>query len=589
MSMRWNLDNLYTSLESEEFKNDMERVDKEIGSIREWAETNLKDTQNPVRKIEEYITKKNEFYDLFTRLSDFTGLTLSVDAKNEKAQQFDEILDKKITEITEPDVNFKKWLSELLNIDGIISSSNILEEHRFYITELLDKAKYILSEKEEIVISRMKNTGSGAFAKLQQILTSTLLVDISIDGEKKRLPIPVIRNMAHDKNPDIRKTAYEAELISYREIEESSAACLNGIKGEVITTSQMRGYKSPLHKTLEDSRMDFKTLNTMISAIKESLPMFQKYYLKKAELLGYKKGLPFYEMFAPLGGMDMNFTYDKARDFIVKNFKTFSDKLSDFALNAFKNNWIDAEPREGKRGGAFCSNLHSIKESRILANFSGSYDNVITLAHELGHGYHGDCLKNESFFNSDYPSPIAETASIFSETIIKNAALKGASEKDALSILENDISDSGQVIVDIYSRFLFESELFSRRAHSSLSVNDLKEMMINAQKASYGDGLDSNYLHPYMWVNKPHYYYSENNFYNYPYAFGLLFAKGVYAKYLERGDAFVEEYDRMLSITGKMNIKDVAATMDIDIHSINFWRNSLKMIEKDIDKFLKLK
>ena len=589
MNMRWNLDNLYTSFESLEYVRDLKRVDEEIQKIKEWTEINLKDTQDPVKKIEEYLTVKNNFYELYTRLSEFSRLTLSVDARNEKAQKADEILSKKITELTQPDVSFQKWLGTIQNLDGIISSSKLLEEHRFYLNETLNKSKYLLSEKEEVLISKMRNTGSNAWANLQRMLTSTLLIDITVDGEAKRLPLPVVRNMAHDKNPTLRKAAFDAELKAYKKIEEPSAACLNGIKGEVITISQMQGYESPLNKTLEDSRMDYETLDAMISAIKESLPAFHKYYRKKAELLGYKNGLPFYELFAPLSDVDLNYTYDEARDYIVSNFRIFSDRLADFADNAFRKNWIDAEPREGKRGGAFCSNLHSIKESRILTNFTGSYDNVITLSHELGHGYHGDCLKNETYLNSNYPSPIAETASIFSETIIKNAALKGATEEEAFSILEGDISDSGQVIVDIYSRFLFESELFKGRAQSSLSVNELKEIMVNAQKAAYGDGLDHDCLHPYMWVNKPHYYYSENNFYNYPYAFGLLFAKGLYGEYLRKGQAFVEEYDRLLNVTGKMSIKDVAATMNIDVHSIDFWRSSLKLIEKDIEKFVSLK
>lgn len=589
MNQRWSLDSLYTSFQSPEFKRDLERVDVEIQNMIVWAEKNLRDTQDPVKKIEEYITMKNSFLDLYSRLYDFAHLTVSVDARNEEALRYNEILDKKITSLTGPDVCFQKWLSTLQNIEGIVSSSKLLEGHRYHIMETLNKNKYLLSEKEEVLLSKMKNTGSRSWAKLQGLLSSTLLVDITLDGVEKHLPLPVVRNMAYDSDPKKRKAAYEAELKSYKKIEESSAACLNGIKGEVLTVSEMRGYNSPLHKTLEDSRMDQETLDAMLSAIKESLPAFHKYFRKKAELLGHKSGLPFYDLFAPVGTMDAEYSYEEAREFIVKNFKTFSSKLANFADNAFEKRWIDAEPREGKRGGAFCSNLHSIGESRILANFNNSFDNVITLAHELGHGYHGDCLKNESAINSDYPMPIAETASIFCETIVKNAALKQAAADEAFSILEGDISDAGQVIVDIYSRFLFESELFRLRAESSLSVNQLKEAMLKAQKEAYGDGLDPEYLHPYMWVNKPHYYYADANFYNFPYAFGLLFGKGVYAEYIKRGPSFTADYDRLLNVTGKMNIADVASTMGINVHSIDFWRSSLNLIKKDIEKFISLK
>lgn len=586
--MRWSLDELYTSFESEELKRDMERCPADIENIKSWAEVNLNSKENAASKIEEFIKLQIDFDNLISKIYSFASLTSSVEARNEKALHIMDKLQKLLTELTKPEVNFQKWLGSLDNLSEIISSSKLLEEHRFYLTQIANKTKYLLSEKEEILISKMANTGSKAWSKLQNLLTSTLMVDINVKGEDKRLPLPVVRNMAYDKDGEIRKTAYLAELEAYKKIEESSAAALNGIKGEVITLAEMKGYKSPLQETLIDSRMDEETLEAMFDAIKESLPHFHKYFRRKGALLGYKNALPFYDMFAPMGEVDRTFTYEDARAYVVKNFNSFSSKLAKFADNAFEKRWIDAEPREGKRGGAFCSGLHMLKESRILTNFTGSFSDVTTLAHELGHGYHGSCLAEETPLNSDYPMPIAETASIFCETIVMNAALKEADEKEAFGLLETLISDAGQVIVDIYSRFLFESSVFDGRRDHSLSVKELKVLMTRAQIAAYGDGLDPECLHPYMWVNKPHYYYASRNFYNFPYAFGLLFAKGLYAEYLKRGDGFVKEYDNLLAATGKKNVADVAAIMGINVHSKDFWRSSLKLIQNDIDKFLEL-
>lgn len=589
MNQRWSLDALYTSFDAPEFKRDMERLDQEIEKIQKWTTENLTDTQNPAQKLEYYIKMMNEFYHLYTRLSGFTSLTLSTEAKNEVALKYEDVFDQKFTSLTKPEVTFIKWLGKLENLDAIISSNTYVKEHEFFIKEKADENKYLLSDEEEVLISKMKNTGSNAWAKLQEMLSSTLLVDITVDGEQKKLPLPVVRNMAYSDNAKLRKTAYDAELACYKQIETSTAASLNGIKGEVITLAKMRGYASPLEMTVINARMDMETLNAMLAAIKESLPSFHKYFHKKGELLGYKNGLPFFEMFAPVGNAEMKFTYQEARDYIVKNFRTFSDKLADFAANAFDEGWIDAEPREGKRGGAFCSNLHVIKESRILSNFDGSFSNMTTLAHELGHGYHGSNLMDETFLNAEYPMPIAETASIFCETIVKEAVLKNANQEEAFTLLENDIGDAGQVIVDIYSRFLFESELFKRREEGAVSVNELKGIMMDAQKQAYGNGLDHDHLHPYMWACKPHYYYASHNFYNFPYAFGLLFAKGLYAEYLKRGDEFVTSYDKLLSVTGKMKIADVTMEMGVDVRNVEFWRGSLKLIEKDIEKFVNLK
>jgi len=589
MNQRWSLDVLYTSFNAPEFKRDIERLDVEIEKIQKWAAENLIDTQNAAQKLEQYIKMMNEFYHLYTRLANFAQLTLSTEAKNEVALKYEDMLDQKATALTKPEVTFNKWLGKVENLDAVIDSNSYVKEHEFFVKEKAEENKYLLSDEEEILISKMKNTGSNAWSKLQEMLTSTLLVDITVDGEPKKLPLPVVRNMAYSDNASLRKTAYEAELEGYKKIEVSSAASLNGIKGEVITLAKARGYASPLEMTVLNARMDMQTLEAMLAAIKESLPAFHKYFRKKGELLGHKNGLPFFEMFAPMGNVEMKFTYKEARDYIVKNFRTFSDKLADFAATAFDEGWIDAEPREGKRGGAFCSNLHVVKQSRILSNFDGSFSNMTTLAHELGHGYHGANLMEETYANSEYPMPIAETASIFCETIVKEAALKSANAEEAFSILESDISDAGQVIVDIYSRFLFESELFRRREEGAVSVNELKEIMLDAQKQAYGNGLDHDYLHPYMWTCKPHYYYASHNFYNFPYAFGLLFAKGLYAEYLKRGDEFVGAYDKLLAVTGKKKIAAVAMEMGIDVRSIEFWRASLKLIERDIEKFINLR
>lgn len=588
MNMRWDLDVLYTSFDSPECKRDWEELVQQIQDLKKWANEHLHSAENAVSKMESYITQLMSILQKQYRLYSFAELTASVDARNEQALQLSERIQELAVEKVEPSVQFQKWIGTLEQLGELISKSDLLEEHRFFLEETAEESKYMLSEKEEIIVAKMKNTGSNAWTKLQESLTANLLVDIVVDGEKKQLPLPVVRNMAFEKDAQVRKDAYEAELAAYKKVDDAVAAALNGIKGEVITVSKLRGYESALEKTLKDSRMDKETLDAMLTAMRESLPAFQRYYRKKAELLGHANGLPFYDLFAPVGEADMRFTYQEARDFIVKHFASFSDKLSQYAARAFDNRWIDAEIREGKRGGAFCDNLHVVKESRIMANFTGSFNDVSTLAHELGHGYHGECLVNEAFLNSDYPMPIAETASILCETIIADAALKEATPEEAFAILENDISGAGQVIVDIYSRFLFESALFARRQEGSLSVKELNALMLQAQKDAYGEGLDHQYLHPYMWLCKPHYYSADYNYYNFPYAFGLLFAKGLYAEYQKRPEAFVKQYDELLSVTGKKSVADVAAIMDVDVRSVDFWRSSLALIKKDIETFLSL-
>ena len=588
MNLNWSLKELYTSFNSEEFQEDMECLTEVIEEINKWTEIIIKDTDCAKVKLEGYVERFSVLADLITKIGSFIELSISVNTKDEEALRYSDILEKKLTKIVEAETKLNKWISSIENIDEVINESILLKDHEFILKEIVEKSKYLLTDREEAIIANMQNTGSNAWGKLKDNLISTLKVEINEDGKIKEYPLTVVLNMAYDKDEKVRKRAYEAEIASYTKIEEGVAAALNGIKGEVLTICEFRGYKSPLEQTLVNSRMDEKSLNVMIEAMKESMPKFRQYLKRKAEILGHKNGLPFYDMYAPIVESEMEFDYEKGKKFVVDKFRTFSDNLANFAQKAMNNNWIDVMPKEGKVGGAFCAGIHYLGESRILLNYGNSFSDVVTMAHELGHGFHGECLKGESVLNTEYPMPIAETASTFCETIVKKAAIKEADKITALAILESEISDCNQVIVDIYSRFLFEKSLFEARKESALTVEKIKELMLETQREAYGDGLNPEYLHPYMWTWKPHYYYANSNFYNFPYAFGLLFAKGLYAEYLKKGSEFSSEYENLLSITGKYNIADITKEVGIDIHNKEFWKSSLRTIEEDIDKFMQL-
>ena len=588
MNLNWSLKELYTSFNSEEFLEDMECLTEVIDEINKWTEIIVKDTDCAKVKLEGYVERFSVLADLITKIGSFIELSISVNTKDDEALKYSDILEKKLTKIVEAETKLNKWISSIENIDEVIKDSILLKDHEFILKEVVEKSKYLLTDREEAIIANMQNTGSNAWGKLKDNLISTHKVEINEDGKIKEYPLTVVLNMAYDKDEKVRKRAYEAEIASYTKIEEGVAAALNGIKGEVLTICEFRGYKSPLEQTLINSRMDEESLNVMLEAMKESMPKFREYLKRKAEILGHKNGLPFYDMYAPIVESDMEFDYEKGKKFVVDKFRTFSDNLANFAQKAMNNNWIDVMPKEGKVGGAFCAGIHYLGESRILLNYGNSFSDVVTMAHELGHGFHGECLKDESVLNTEYPMPIAETASTFCETIVKKAAIKEADKITALAILESEISDCNQVIVDIYSRFLFEKSLFEARKESALTVDQIKKLMLDAQREAYGDGLDPEYLHPYMWTWKPHYYYANSNFYNFPYAFGLLFAKGLYAEYLKKGSEFSSEYENLLSITGKHNIVDITKEVGIDIHNKEFWKSSLRTIEEDIDKFMEL-
>jgi oligoendopeptidase F len=294
--------------------------------------------------------------------------------------------------------------------------------------------------------------------------------------------------------------------------------------------------------------------------------------------------LAWYDLFAPIGTENRAWDFDEAAAFIVEQFGTYSERLSGFAARAFAEHWIDAEPRPGKRDGAYCTGLRGA-ESRVFANYKPVFGGVSTLAHELGHGYHNVNLAQRTPLQRSHPMTLAETASIFCETIIRHAALQKADEQEQLAILEASLQGSCQIVVDITSRFLFEQRLFEKRQQRELSVDELNDLMLEAQRETYGDGLDEELLHPYMWAMKPHYYSTGRSFYNYPYMFGLLFGLGLYARYQQDPEAFKRGYDDLLSSTGMADAATLAARFGIDLRTEDFWRASLEIIRQDIDQF----
>lgn len=586
--LKWNLDKLYDSFEGEAYQKDLNQLEEYIEEMRLLADCMTQDHTKEREKLEQYLQLSERISLAFEKLGVYAELTVSADSKHEAANKYADIIDQKQSLLAEPETKISKWISQIQNLQDIIKESDRLKDYKFILEEIVAQSKYLLSEKEEVIIAKMKNTGSTAWVNYKNLLIATHKVTLEQNGQQEELPLTVVLNMAYDKDREVRKKAYEAEIASYKKIEEGIAAALNGIKGEVITIAALRGYASPLEMTLKDSRMEKATLEAMLEAMKESLPDFRRYLRRKAELLGYKNGLPFYELYAPVINQEMKYTYEQGKAFVEKQFRGFDERLGDYAKKAMEERWIDVMPREGKVGGAFCCAVHSIGESRILLNYGDNFSDTVTMAHELGHGYHGECLKDESILNTHYPMPLAETASTFCETIVKKAAIKESSKEEAFAILETEVSDCTQVIVDIFSRYLFETAVFEDRKQSLLTVEQIKEMMIAAQKEAYGDGLDPDYLHPYMWTWKSHYYYADANFYNFPYAFGLLFAKGLYAQYLKDKEGFKDKYRKLLAVTGKMSIEEVTKTVGIDVSNPQFWRDSLAIIKEDIEQFIQL-
>ncbi len=579
----WDLSLLYDSFEDERIERDMaacKALTNEAGALLQSGKSE-DEVLIGVSAVQEKISATLE------KLSCFAYFTLATDATNAAAQKLMDRIDMMMIDIRLMASAFKRYLGKVDDLEALIAAHDELKAIAFSLRRDKESAAHLMDEAIEKWMLRMSLTGGGAFSTLRDKLDGTLMVDYR--GES--IPLAAARAKAYDPDASVRKDAYEAELAAYPKIEIPMAACLNALKGEALTRAEAKKYDSVLAQTLDDSNMDKETLDAMLSAIEEALPAFRKYLRRKGQLLGHKDGLPFYDLFAPVAIGDFKapvYTIEEAREKLIKEMSKFSPEMGKFIDTAFEQRWIDVFPKEGKGGGAFCSDLHQFNQSRVLTNFAGSFSDVSTLAHELGHAWHNRCMEGLPYAVTDAPMPLAETASIFNETLLAHAVLKDADDTAKFTLIDGDLTESTQVIVDIMSRYLFESAVVENRKSATMSADELCQMMLDAQDKTYGDGLQKDARHPYMWACKCHYYFSGLSFYNFPYAFGLLFGKGVFAQYLEKGAAFVPDYNKLLRACGSGMVADVAATVGINVRDKEFWRASLKVLTDEIDTFMAL-
>ncbi|MFA5467486.1 MAG: M3 family oligoendopeptidase [Sphaerochaetaceae bacterium] len=576
----WSLKTIYPGLESAEFNADL----KGIGLLAQELDSMLNgEVQDFSQWLKELLEKYQTLLDTGETLTSYAYAMLSVSTGDESALKGMSRVEEALLDLKGAHVKVLNALAHYnTEIEQITQTGGDLAPFRFVLEELLDEQKHTMSATEEALAADLNRFGSDAFSRLQEAIASQATA--ILDGQEKT--VVELRPLAFAKERKVRESAYKKELEIFKTHETAFAYALNGVKGTTISLAKRRGYPSALAQSLKQARISEAVLATLIGTIEDYLPLFRRYLKAKAHALGIEK-LAFYDLFAPLGEALKKYTYQEGQTIIVDLFSKFHPPMGEFAQMAFDQEWIDSEPREGKVGGAYCTSFPLRKETRVLANWDGSFDSLSTVAHELGHAYHDYVTKDLPALLRSYPMTLAETASIFSQLLIFEGALKESSADERVVLIEGFLQDATQTCVDILSRFYFEKEFFALRAKGDLTGQQINRIMEESQKRSYGDALDEEALHKYMWALKSHYYSSDLSFYNFPYAFGLLFGLGVYQQGQKRPE-FAREYDELLLFSAQESAEKVAASASLDITKSSFWEGSMAVIEKYVDEFCHL-
>lgn len=560
----WDLSEIYPSPESGEFKADL----KKVYELRDEIMENLEDFS-----IKKLIDLLNDAASLCSNLSAYSSALLSTDTSNSTYL-------KAVGETEDAEIAYEEAYQAFIRSASKRSdefSSEDLEDYKLFLSEIITLSTHQMSDAEERLASQFLKVSASSWERLQEAITSSA----SDDGKT----LIELRALASHPEREVRRDAYLREKAILKEHETALAYSLNGVKGTTLLLEERRGWRMPLDRSLFLSRISDKALSALISAIEEKIPMFRRYLNVKASLLGLDK-LSWYDVIAPVGRNGRMYSFSEAKDIIISSYSAFSPEMGAFVEGAFDNNWIDAEPRKGKVGGAYDTSFKKAGVSRVLLNYDYTYEGVSTLAHELGHAYHDSVVMDLPMLLSDYPMTLAETASIFGETIVFTEVLKTLSRDERLPVIEQFVSSANQTCLDILSRFYFESSVFERRRDGELSAADFSALMLSAQERTYGDAVRDK--HEYMWAVKSHYYSESFSFYNYPYAFGQLFALALFARKDSVKD-FPSEYRALLRRTGIDDAKTVASLAGCDIEDRSFWLSGLTVIEdyvKELETWL---
>lgn len=484
------------------------------------------------------------------------------------------LFDEKLISFTEDE-----W-STVLADDRISQLSFVLSERR-------QRAKEKLSKEEETLINALGVDGYHSWGQMYDLIVGTIQIPFEENGEVKPLSVGQAFNKFSSSDRTIRESVFENWEKAWGDNADILAKTLNHLAGFRLNVYKKRGWEDVLKEPLDINRMSKKTLDTMWEVITDYKQPFVQYLEKKASLLGLEK-LSWYDLDAPIGESETKLSYQEGAEFILEHFAQFGEEKTKFAKIAFENRWIEAEDRAGKRPGGFHTYFPESAQSRIFMTYSGTPSNISTLAHELGHGFHTYAMRDLHPLNRNYAMNVAETASTFAELILADASVKNASSKEEkIALLEDKVQRSVALLMNIHARFLFETRFYEARKSGMISAEKLNELMLQAQKEAYGEGLEE--YHPLFWASKLHFFITGVPFYNFPYTFGYLFSLGIYSKALEEGKGYEEKYIALLKDTASMTVEELAKKhLNVDLTEREFWEDAVKLCVKDVEELLEL-
>ncbi len=602
----WDNSTEYSGLESTEFKKDLDDAKSCLEKMKDLSlkisiQAAIQSDKMPeaalkqVPVLQELFFLEEKVEKIIGNLYTFTTCEQSVDGANNTAKITSSKLRAFLSEFTQVSKSAELFLT--LCSDKVIEkylNHPEISKSRFLVSRMRLLRDQMLPLEQEKLIAALSVDGFSAWGVLYNNISGKLMCEIDMVGGKKNMGVAAAYTQLSSEKEEVRKATWHAIEKAWETQEESCASMLNAISGWRLENYKQRSHKSNVHfldKAVYQSRITRKTLDVMMGVVSGKKDIGQKVLKLKAKALG-KGLLSSWDLGAPApdfgGEVSELITFDKGVDLVAKSFASINPEMGEFIKMMRDKKWIEGRVLPNKRPGAFCTRFEKSNTPRVYMTYSGQGRDVGTLAHELGHAFHGWLMRDLSLVETHYPMTLAETASICAETVVNEALVASAvTNNEKLKVMWEEMDNVWVLLNNVAARYTFEKELYEKRQEGNLTSDDFKTMIIKHQKYFYGDTVTD--LSQMFWASKLHFYITGVSFYNFPYIFGYLFSLGVYAEREKLGDKFFTSYVDLLKDTGKMTCEEVAKKhLNVDLEKPDFWKSSLDIIERKVEVFEKL-
>jgi len=592
-AMDWDLTSYFPAFDDPSMQQFKEELKRDLNSLIQQASALAPlDTSN-ADSWQDIFLACEKITDRLSHLGSYIGCLSAADAHNEAYSREEANFSLVEAESQKLDVELMRALKDASDeVFAAFSTRPALRDAAYFLGRQREEAQRSMTSEKEVLAADLGVNGLHAWGRLYDAVSGKLEFDMRYpDGRVERRPISQRRALMEDADRRVRQAAFEGGNAAWEGVEDVAAAALNAISGTRLSLNHHRGVDHFLDIALFQAAVSRKTLDAMFEAIFAEIELPRRILRLKASLQK-TDGIAWYDLGAPLPlATQKKLPWEEGKALVEKSFSQAYPLLGEYLRGVYDKNWIEWGPRPGKRPGAFCTGSLLTRESRVYMTYNDTLGDVRTLAHEVGHAFHSYIMRDVRTYSHFYPMTLAESASTFGEMLLTEGALADphidAAQK--ASLLDMEAGHGAIFLLDIPVRYLFEKKLYEERQHGELSVSRLKELMAETQREVFGDVLAEGGEDPYFWASKLHFYITGVTFYNFPYTFGFLLSRGLFAMFQKEGADFLPRYEEFLRLTGSDSAEGVAKrALGCDLEDTRFWSDAIKTLETPLDQLEEL-